>query len=107
VHDRLEACRAVNLPAPAVGRAALPAIPCSLWRLMAGIGVGIVIAHEPLHGSGRAELPHPALASGDDAEAAHWIRMTASGTAGLLEQASPVERRRILREPGAVDRAPA
>jgi hypothetical protein len=30
-----------------------------------------VIAHDPLHGSGRAELPHPALASGDDAEAAH------------------------------------
>jgi len=26
------------------------------------VGVGIAIAHDPLHGSGRAELPHPALA---------------------------------------------
>ena len=30
-----------------------------------------MIAHDPLHGSGRAELPHPALASGSDASAAH------------------------------------
>ena len=34
------------------------------------VGVGITITHDPLHGSGRAELPHPALALGDDAHAA-------------------------------------
>ena len=28
------------------------------------VGVGMVIADHPLHGSGRAELPHPALVSG-------------------------------------------
>ena len=27
-----------------------------------------MVAHDPLHGSGRAGFPHPALASGDDAE---------------------------------------
>ena len=32
-----------------------------------------MIAHDPLHGSGRAELPHPALASGDDAVVAHYL----------------------------------
>src|SRR5215469_9001411 len=39
------------------------------------VGVGITIAHDPLHGSGRAELPHPALALGNDAHAAERIRM--------------------------------
>jgi hypothetical protein len=34
------------------------------------VGVGIVITRDPLHGSGQAELPHPALASGNDAHAA-------------------------------------
>ena len=29
-----------------------------------------MVAHNPLHGSGRAVFPHPALASGDNAEAA-------------------------------------
>ena len=33
------------------------------------VGVGITVARDPLHGSGRAELPHPALASGNDAQA--------------------------------------
>ena len=33
------------------------------------VGVGIMVAHDPLHRSGRAALPHPALALGDDAEA--------------------------------------
>src|SRR5271155_185023 len=37
------------------------------------VGVGIVVAHNPLHGSGRAGFPHPALASGTDAEAAQRI----------------------------------
>ena len=35
-----------------------------------------MIAHNPLHGSGRAGFPHPALALGDDAHAAQGIGMT-------------------------------
>src|SRR5579885_360664 len=34
-----------------------------------------MVAHNPLHGSGRAGFPHPALASGDDAHAAQRKRM--------------------------------
>ncbi len=34
-----------------------------------------MFAHNPLHGSGRAGFPHPALALGDDAHAAQGIRM--------------------------------
>src|SRR6266850_906921 len=40
------------------------------------VGVGITIARDPLHGSGQAALPHPALALGDDAHAAQGIGMT-------------------------------
>src|SRR5258708_16882276 len=43
------------------------------------VGVGIMVAHNPLHGSGQAGLPHPALTSGDDAHAAQGIRMTSAG----------------------------
>ena len=35
-----------------------------------------MIAHDPLHGSGRADFPHPALALGNDAHAAQGIGMT-------------------------------
>ena len=35
-----------------------------------------MIAHNPLHGSGRADFPHPALALGNDAHAAQRIGMT-------------------------------
>ena len=35
-----------------------------------------MIAHNPLHGSGQAALPHPALALGNDAHAAQRIGMT-------------------------------
>src|SRR5258707_4455655 len=35
-----------------------------------------MIAHNPLHGSGQAALPHPALALGKDAHAAQGIGMT-------------------------------
>ena len=38
-----------------------------------------MIAHNPLHGSGRADFPHPALALGDDAHAAQGIGMTDLG----------------------------
>src|SRR5438309_12128483 len=40
------------------------------------VGVGIMIAHNPLHGSGQAALPHPALALGENAHAAQGIGMT-------------------------------
>ena len=53
------------------------------------VGVGIVIAHDPLHGSGRADFPHPALTSGNDAHAAQWIRMMdACGRQPTVDQAS-------------------
>jgi len=35
-----------------------------------------MIAHNPLHGSGRADFPHPALALGNNAHAAQGIGMT-------------------------------
>jgi len=38
-----------------------------------------MVAHDPLHGSQRAGLPHWALASGDDAHAAQGIRMAYVG----------------------------
>jgi len=34
-----------------------------------------MIAHNPLHGSGQAAFPHPALTLGDNAHAAERIRM--------------------------------
>ena len=40
------------------------------------VGVGIMIEHNPLHGSGRADFPHPALALGNNAHAAQGIGMT-------------------------------
>src|ERR1700680_1268922 len=40
------------------------------------VGVGITIAHDPLHGSGRAGFPHPALALGNNAHASQRIGMT-------------------------------
>src|SRR5206468_7084102 len=41
-----------------------------------GVGVGIMIAHNPLHGSGQAGFPHPALALGNNAHAPQRIGMT-------------------------------
>src|SRR5438034_965115 len=40
------------------------------------VGVGITIAHDPLHGSGQAAFPHPALALGSNAHAPQRIGMT-------------------------------
>jgi len=42
---------------------------------MGVVGVGIMVAHDPLRGSGRAVLPHPALALGDDAQAVQRVGM--------------------------------
>ena len=39
----------------------------------------MMVAHNPLHRSGLAAFPHPALASGDDAKAAQRIGMTNAG----------------------------
>ena len=50
-----------------------PASP-SVVSPASGVGVGIMVTHDPLHGSGRAALPHPALASGNNASRAQ--RMT-------------------------------
>jgi hypothetical protein len=44
--------------------------------LSSSVGVGIMIAHNPLHGSGQAGFPHPALALGEDAHAMRGIGMT-------------------------------
>ena len=43
------------------------------------VGVGIMVTHNPLHRSGRADFPHPAPALGDDAEAAQGIVMIDAG----------------------------
>ena len=43
------------------------------------VEVGTALASRPPHGSGRAELPHPALALGDDAYSFPRIRLTDSG----------------------------
>jgi|WetSurMetagenome_2_1015567.scaffolds.fasta_scaffold389445_1 hypothetical protein len=43
------------------------------------VAVGMRVSPHPPHRSRRAELPHRALAAGDDAEADHWIRVTDSG----------------------------
>src|SRR5208337_3205707 len=43
------------------------------------VGVGVMVAHDPLYGSGRAAFPHPALASGNDPKSPQGIRMTDAG----------------------------
>src|SRR5438477_6446628 len=43
------------------------------------VGVEIMVTHNPLHGSGQAGFPHPALTSGNNAHAAQGIRMTSAG----------------------------
>src|SRR5580658_3541302 len=39
-----------------------------------------MIAHNPLHGSGQAALPHPALALGEDVHAAQGVGMGSPGS---------------------------
>src|SRR6266568_29339 len=60
-------------PSRLLKKSSQPASP-SVVSPASGVGVGIMVTHDPLHGSGRAALPHPALASGNDANAAQ--RMT-------------------------------
>jgi hypothetical protein len=38
-----------------------------------------MVTHNPLYGSGQAGLPHPALTSGDNAQAPQGIGMTSAG----------------------------
>src|SRR2546425_4842161 len=56
------------------------------------VGVEMTIARNPLHGSGQAALPHPALASGDDAKSPQRIGMTYArrGQPPLDEPAHPL-----------------
>jgi len=46
----------------------------------------MTITGHPLHGSGRAQLTHPALALGDDAKATQRIRGKSCGQAEAVEQ---------------------
>jgi hypothetical protein len=47
-----------------------------------------MVAHNPLHGSGQAAFPHPALTLGNNAHAAQGIRMTTtSGRQPAVNQA--------------------
>ena len=52
-----------------------------------------MVTHNPLHGSGQAALPHPALALGDDAKPHEWIGVTDAGewqpARGVLREAAP------------------
>jgi hypothetical protein len=48
-----------------------------------------MIAHDPLHRSGRAELPHPAPTLGDDAQAHERIRMTNTSRWELSRNKAP------------------
>src|SRR5215469_550958 len=56
------------------------------------VGVGIMVAHNPLDRSGRAAFPHPALASGDNAEAAQrvWMMYARSGQPAVNNPQHPV-----------------
>jgi hypothetical protein len=76
-----------------------------------------MIAHNPLHGSGQADFPHPALALGDDAHAAQGIGMTDNRQRQpavdetphtVLEEAAMLaaERQRALPEPGDLESKP-
>jgi hypothetical protein len=53
------------------------------------VGVGIMLALNPLHGSGRAGFPHPAFDFGDHAHATQGIRMTDSGQRQLAGEQTP------------------
>src|SRR6266851_5295228 len=43
------------------------------------VGVGTMVTHNPLHRSGRAGFPHPALALGDDAKSPERVGMPDAG----------------------------
>src|SRR4029077_21248110 len=65
-----------RLPQRAFLRFSLPRNVTGTQRSNRQVGVGIAMAHDPLHRSGRAALPHPAPTLGEDAEAHERIRMT-------------------------------
>jgi hypothetical protein len=48
-----------------------------------------MVTHNPLHGSGRAALPHPALAWGDDAQAHERLRVADAGRRKHILSNSP------------------
>ena len=53
------------------------------------VAVGMRVSPHPPHRSRRTELPHRALASGDGAEADHWMRVTDSGRRKPLGNQTP------------------
>src|SRR5437588_12733570 len=53
------------------------------------VGVGIMVAHNPLHRSGQADFPHPALASGDDAKSPQGIGVTDAGRGQIAADEAP------------------
>src|SRR6266849_7802873 len=66
-----------------------------------------MIAHDPLHGSGRAALPHPALALGDGAEAHEGIGMAdARGWQPPVDVASHPFPRQLMALAAALEGAP-
>src|SRR6266542_1316600 len=54
----------------------VPGSKFNVVSLRRPVGVGIMVAHNPLHGSGRAALLHPAHALGNHAKALSGIRVT-------------------------------
>jgi hypothetical protein len=48
-----------------------------------------MVTHNPLHGSGRADFPHPALASGDDAKPPQRIGVADLGGRQVAVDESP------------------
>src|SRR5207247_10941036 len=66
-----------------------------------------MIAHNPLHGSGRAALPHPALALGDDAEAREGIGMAdADGWQPAVDVSPHLFPRQMVRLAAALEGPP-
>ena len=62
--------------------AASPAVVSWLPKssmILGAVAVGTTLSGRPPHRSGRAALPHPALASGCDDKALRWIGMTDAG----------------------------
>ena len=52
-----------------------------------------MVTHDPLHRSGRAAFPHPALASGDDPKSPQRISLSNSAAASR-RRSSPAKSRR-------------
>jgi hypothetical protein len=58
-----------------------------------------MIAHDPLHGSGRADFPHPAPASGNDVRASQWKSMIHAHRRQPMVDQAPHPSPRPMRRP--------